>query len=271
MREWKGSVAFITGGAQGIGLGTARALGKRGVRLALADIDEGALASSKKELSQLTEVETFPLDVRDRAGYAAAAAEAEARLGSVDLLFNNAGIAPYSSLPRMGYEQWDLVLGINLNGVINGIQTFLPRMLERGTGGYIVNTASGAGLLAGTNALYATSKFAVVGLSESLRLQAAKYGIEVSVLCPAYVDTNIVATTAALAGGVSIGQTAAMAHETVDNLKAGKSIDEVGETVIAGMEAKAMWIFTDDVIAPYLKLRTEMMLKAFPTVVETES
>jgi NAD(P)-dependent dehydrogenase (short-subunit alcohol dehydrogenase family) len=170
----------------------------------------------------------------------------------------------------MSYEQWDLVIGINVMGVINGIQTFVPRMLQRGTGGYVVNTASGAGLLAGTNALYSTSKFAVVGLSEALKLQGAKHGIDVSVLCPAYVDTNIVATTAAAAGDISIGQTATMAQETVDNLKGGRTIDEVGEIVLAGMEAKATWIFTDGMLAPFFQMRTDAMLQTIAPFVEQE-
>src|SRR3569833_234370 len=96
MREWAGTVAFITGGGQGIGLGIARALGKRGVRLALADIDAEALRRSEDELSGVTDVGTWRLDVRDRDAVASGADEVEAALGPVDLLFNNAGIAPTS-------------------------------------------------------------------------------------------------------------------------------------------------------------------------------
>ncbi|MFJ4640745.1 SDR family oxidoreductase [Streptomyces hygroscopicus] len=142
MQEWNGSVAFITGGGRGIGLGIARALGKRGARLALADLDEAALSRSSEELSAVTEAETVQLDVRDRAAFAAAADLVESKLGPVDLLFNNAEIAPKVPVREWNYEKWDVALGVNLNGVINGLQTFLPRMIERGGGGYVVNTAS---------------------------------------------------------------------------------------------------------------------------------
>lgn len=264
MAEWNRSTAFITGGGQGIGLGIARALAKRGARIALCDIDESALAASKDELSSLTEVETFVLDVRDRSAFAATADRAEDALGPVDLLFNNAGIAPYTSLPRLRYEQWDLVLDVNLGGVVNGVQTFLPRMIERGTGGYVVNTASGAGLVGGPNVLYTTSKYAVVGLSESLMLAAAKYGIAVSVLCPAAVATNILHNTDVLGAEAGLGQRTDAREDTESYLSSGLSIDVVGEMVLAGMEAKAPWILTDDEIRPYVQMRMEGLLASFP-------
>jgi NAD(P)-dependent dehydrogenase (short-subunit alcohol dehydrogenase family) len=265
VREWNDSIAFISGGGQGIGLGIARALGKRGVRLALADIDDAALAASRRELSRLTDVEVFPLDVRDRDGYAAAAGQTEARLGPVDLLFNNAGIAPYSSVSRLDYRKWDSTLGINLCGVVNGIQTFLPRMIERGRGGHVVNTASGAGLIAGPNVLYTTSKYAVVGLSESLRLAAVRHGIDVSVLCPGYVNTDILEHTQAMdEGSSSLLLPEHSRAEAEPALRSGVDIDAVGEMVLAGIEARAMWIYTDDAMRPYLTMRMEKLLEALP-------
>ena len=264
--DWKDSVALITGGAQGIGLGIARALGRRGVRLALADIDEAALGASAQELSALTEVAAFRLDVRDRAAWAEVADEAEARLGPVDLLFNNAGIAPYTSLPRLTYDQWDLVMDVNVGGVINGVQTFLPRMMERGAG-YVVNTASGAGLVGGPNVLYTTSKYAVVGMSESLMLAAAKYGVNVSVLCPAAVATNILTTTDTIGADAGFGQRSDAREDTEAYISGGLSIDTVGEIVLAGMEAKAPWILTDDEIEPYIRMRMEGLLASFPGAV----
>ena len=190
MEDLKGRTAFITGGARGIGLGIGRAFAHAGVKLAIADIDPDSLAAAKSELAKLTAVETFNLDVRDREAYARVADEAEARLGAVSILCNNAGVA---AATRLTYEFWDWMLGINLNGVINGIQTFLPRMLERGGGGHIVNTASGAGLAAeGSDLMYTTSKFAVVGMSEALRRELEPKQIGVTVLCPGPVGTNIV-------------------------------------------------------------------------------
>ncbi|GAA5086917.1 NAD(P)-dependent dehydrogenase (short-subunit alcohol dehydrogenase family) [Thermocatellispora tengchongensis] len=270
MREWKGAVAFITGGGQGIGLGIARALAKRGVRLALADIDEAALSSSRRELAQVTDVEVFRLDVRDRQAFASVADEAESKLGPVSLLFNNAGIAPYSSLSKMRYEMWDLTLGVNLMGVVNGLQTFAPRMIERREGGYIVNTASGAGLVGGPNVLYTTSKYAVVGLSESLKRDAAKYGIEVSVLCPGPVATDILSNTERIGEGLSVVHREGANRDTEAFLRSGTSIDAVGEMVIAGMEAKAMWIHTDGSIKDYVRMRMEALLASMPDPVADE-
>ncbi len=175
MDRVEGKAAFITGGARGIGLGIARAFARTGAKLALADLDQAALAAAKSELAGLTAVETFVLDVRDRPAYARVADEAESRLGPVSILCNNAGVGGGTHVTRLTYEYWDWVMGINLNGVINGIQTFLPRMLERGGGAHIVNTASGAGLAATTSGLlYTTSKFAVVGLSEALRRESSR-------------------------------------------------------------------------------------------------
>lgn len=259
MKDWTGSVAFITGGANGIGLGIARALAKRGAALALADIDEAALARGAEELSQVTAVETYRLDVRDREAFAAVADRAEAALGPVDLLFNNAGIVPFSTAEELRYDKWDLALAVNLTGVINGIQTFLPRLIER-RAGYVVNTASGAGLVADANVLYVTTKFAVVGLSESLRLAVAKHGIDVSVLCPGPVDTDIVRNTRLADAGVALRDDLVPAVE--EFLKSGPNVDAVGEMVVAGMEARSPWIFTGEEIRPHLEKRMAALLGA---------
>jgi len=199
MESLAGRTAFITGGAQGIGLGIARELARNGVSLALADVNRTALDAAVTELSSTTDVLAVELDVRDRDRYAQVADEVEARLGDVSLLFNNAGVAGGVPIAELGYDDWDWMLGINLHGVVNGIQTFLPRMIERGGDAHIVNTASGAGLVeAGAGVLYTTSKFAVVGMSESLRSELADRGIGVSVLCPGPVATDIVSNSVSL-------------------------------------------------------------------------
>lgn len=262
---WNGSTAFITGGAQGIGLGTARALASRGVRLALADIDVEALERAKAELAGITPTETIELDVRDRDAFAEAADKIEALFGPVDLLFNNAGIASGAPIAKAQYEDWDLAIGINLNGVYNGIQTFVPRMIERGNGGYIVNTASGAGLVASANFQYSTTKFAVVGLSESLRQTLAPHRIGVSVLCPGPVDTNIIKRTADVSNKNLTGPPKRTGQGDAEAfLKAGTSIDTVGEQVVAGIEAEAMWIHTDSMMHPYVTMRMEALLASIP-------
>ncbi|MFD5827268.1 SDR family NAD(P)-dependent oxidoreductase [Lentzea sp. NPDC060358] len=259
MRVRTGSVALITGGARGIGLGIARALAQRGVRLVLTDVDAPALRRSGEELAELTDVRTHRLDVRDRVAFAAVADEAEQEFGEVDLLFNNAGIVPFSTVDEMTYDKWDLALDVNLNGVVNGVQTFLPRMAGRGRG-HIVNTASGAGLVADPNFLYVTAKFAVVGLSESLRLAAAGRGVEVSVLCPGPVDTGIVAHTRSLEAGVGLPDDLVPSVEAF--LRSGPGIDEVGEGVVAAVEAGKQWIFTGDEVRVWVRKRMEALLES---------
>ncbi|MBP2479467.1 NAD(P)-dependent dehydrogenase (short-subunit alcohol dehydrogenase family) [Crossiella equi] len=264
MRIQRGSVAFVTGGAQGIGLGIARALAARGVLLALADVDSSALARGAEELSRHTEVATFRLDVRDREGFTEAADEAESRLGPVSLLFNNAGILAYSPAAELSYAKWDHALGVNLTGVVNGVQTFLPRLLARGQGGHIVNTSSGAGLAAGSGVLYTTAKFAVVGLSESLHQELAGHGIDVSVLCPGPVDTGIARNTRAVPGGESVALPAEHLPGVDAFLQGGLGINEVGELVLAGMAAGALWIHTDGTMREPLRQRTEALFASLP-------
>jgi NAD(P)-dependent dehydrogenase (short-subunit alcohol dehydrogenase family)/uncharacterized protein YndB with AHSA1/START domain len=268
--DFAGRTAFITGGAQGIGLGIARRLARAEVKLALADIDEAALATAAAELKKTTEVETYALDVRDRALFATVADEVEAKLGPVSLLFNNAGIAGGVQLDRMTYEMWDWVLDINLGGVVNGIQTFLPRMIERGDRGHVVNTSSGAGIVP-TQAgfLYATSKYAVVGMSEVIRqeLQQARIPIGMSVLCPGPVATGIVKHTRdRLPEGARRSNPEAMDEiETVKHaLDHGVHIDEVGEMVFRAIAGNRLYIFTDQIVADATVERAQAILAEMP-------
>jgi NAD(P)-dependent dehydrogenase (short-subunit alcohol dehydrogenase family) len=191
MRDLAGRTAFVTGGANGIGLGLARVLLEQGCKVAIADIREDSLEAALTLLDN-REVTGIRLDVASRAGFAAAADEAEARMGPVTLLFNNAGINLFRPIDESSYEDWDWVLGVNLHGVINGVQTFVPRMKARGGGGHVVNTASMASFLAsGVPGIYNCSKYAVRGLSESLRHSLHAHNIGVSVLCPGLVRSEI--------------------------------------------------------------------------------
>lgn len=272
MTDVQGRTAFITGGGNGIGLGIARSFARAGAKLALADVDAEGLARAKAELQDITAVETYTLDVRDREAYAATAEAAERALGPVSLLFNNAGVAGGASVEKLTYDLWDWVIGINLTGVINGVQTFLPRMVERGLGGHIVNTASGAGLVA-TNAgvLYTTSKFGVVGMSESLNPELAAYNIGVSVLCPGPVATDIVQRTAASApkSGKPLSEkqqkmTDEILAQTAQYLQQGVSIDAVGEMVLKAVRENGLYIHTDPSVLDMIRVRTKALLDAMP-------
>ena len=193
MKEVAGKTAFITGGASGLGLAMAHSFAAAGMKVAIADIEEGALAQAEAELRPSNaDVLALQLDVTDRAALARAADRTEEAFGKVHVVCNNAGVAVRGLVDEMSYPDWDWVLGVNLQGVINGVQTFLGRIKAHGEGGHFVNTASVAGIAPFPGlSVYNTSKFAVVGLSEAMRMDLAGQGIGVSVLCPGVVNTNI--------------------------------------------------------------------------------
>jgi NAD(P)-dependent dehydrogenase (short-subunit alcohol dehydrogenase family) len=195
MKQVEGKVAFITGGAGGIGFGMAQAFLRSGMKVIMADVLQERIDEAAHILAQSTnrDYHFIKVDVTDRAAMAAAADEAERVFRKVHVLCNNAGV--YGNLPieTASYEDWDWVLGVNLGGVVNGLVSFLPRMIAHGEGGHIVNTSSMAGIipLPSAGGLYATSKFAVRGLTDSLRLALGVHNIGVSVLCPGMTRTRI--------------------------------------------------------------------------------
>ncbi len=193
MDDFRGKVAFITGGGSGVALGQAKVFSKAGARVVIADIRQDHLDEAMDYFRE-TDADVHPilLDITDRAAFAAAAEETERVFGPVQLLFNTAGVSIFGPLEKSTYDDYDWQMGVNFGGVVNGIQTFVPRMIEYGKGGHIVNTSSVGGIVAaGPAGIYSASKFAVRGLSEALRSELAKYDIGVSVLCPANVSTNI--------------------------------------------------------------------------------
>ncbi|WTW92286.1 SDR family oxidoreductase [Streptomycetaceae bacterium NBC_01309] len=275
MMDLAGRTALVTGGAQGIGLGIARALAAEGVRLALADIDASALAAARAELSAATAVESVVLDVRDRDAWAAAADEVERRLGPVTLLCNNAGVGGTVSVAEMRYEMWDLVYRTNLGGVVNGIQTFLPRMLRLGGPAHIVNTASAAGLapvggMAGY--MYEGSKAAVVGLTEALAGQLARerHPVGVSVLCPGPVASDMVEhSQAARVRAVGAGEPDTERRRLLDEQQAylrlvGLPPDTIGTMVVEGIKAELLHIVSDRTMAAALAARAKALFSALP-------
>jgi NAD(P)-dependent dehydrogenase (short-subunit alcohol dehydrogenase family) len=194
MKDFAGRTAFVTGGANGVGIGLVRALLAQGCNVAIADIRPAHIEAALKALDNPRAM-GVQVDVSSRADLARAAESVEARFGVVSLLFNNAGVNLFQSVEESSYDDWDWIMGVNLHGPINGVMTFVPRMIRAKQGGYIVNTASMAGFLAaGVCGIYNTTKFAVRGLSESLRASLAAHGIGVSVLCPGLVKSYIYAS-----------------------------------------------------------------------------
>jgi NAD(P)-dependent dehydrogenase (short-subunit alcohol dehydrogenase family) len=195
MEQVEGKVAFITGGASGIGLGIAKVFVAAGMKVVLADIRRDHIDEATAwfaEQGQEGAVHALELDVTDREGFARAADEAEGVFGNVHVLVNNAGVGILGPIRLARYDDWDFGLGVLLGGVVNGIQTFLPRLLAHGEGGHIVSTSSMAAVVPIPGAsIYVTAKAAILGLSESLRGELAADGIGVSVFCPGPVRTNI--------------------------------------------------------------------------------
>lgn len=192
MKEIEGKTAFITGGASGIGLGMAEVFVSAGMKVVIADIRKDHLESAVAYLTKKgQDVLPILLDVSDRNEFEKAAVETEKVFGKVDVLCNNAGVNIIRSMDQARYEDWDWLLDVNLGGVFNGLMTFIPRLKKIG-GGHIVNTSSIAGIVAGPGTgIYSATKFAIRGLSESLRYDLAPFGIGVSVLCPGTVATNL--------------------------------------------------------------------------------
>jgi NAD(P)-dependent dehydrogenase (short-subunit alcohol dehydrogenase family) len=196
MDQFEGKVAVVTGAASGIGRALIDRFAAAGMKVVLADIEEEALAKAEAEV-QSTGAETLAVvtDVADRSSVDALNAAAVDRFGAVHVLCNNAGVSGgMGALWETTDKDWAWVMGVNLMGVVHGIQAFVPGMVERGEPGHVVNTSSVLGLATGGGSIYGVTKHAVTRLTEGLwyDLQAAGAPIGVSVLCPGMIATNII-------------------------------------------------------------------------------
>jgi NAD(P)-dependent dehydrogenase (short-subunit alcohol dehydrogenase family) len=190
-----GKTVFITGGASGIGLGMAQAFGAEGANVMIADVQAGAIPKALEMLrARQIRAEGVVCDVTSRASVRAAALETIARFGKVHFVCNNAGVAVMAPIGEMSEAEWDWQNAVNIMGVVHGVETFAPLIASHGEGGHIVNTASGAGLVCGPQVQYSATKYAVLAMSEGWREQLKDRGIGVSVLCPGYVNTSIMAS-----------------------------------------------------------------------------
>jgi NAD(P)-dependent dehydrogenase (short-subunit alcohol dehydrogenase family) len=191
--DYQGKTAFITGGASGAGLGQAKTFGGAGCNIVIADIRQEAIDAALEELKgRGINAHGIKLDISDRAAFAVAADEAESLFGPLHLLFNTAGVSIFGPLEQAAYDDYDWIFGVNWWGVVNSLQTWVPRMIAHGEGGHIVNTASLGCFFANSGAgIYSASKFAVHGISMAMRDALKDKGIGVSVLCPANIRSNI--------------------------------------------------------------------------------
>lgn len=198
MKELKGKNCFITGAAspKGIGRSLAIELAREGMNMYITDVDMEGLENVKKEIEELgVKVFMGKCDVSKFEDWVKCEEDFRSSLGDIDLLVNNAGIAIGGSILELELKDWEKVLGVNLWSIIYSLKTFVPRMMAKGSG-HLVNVASGAGILGSTEPLpYVTSKFAIVGMSESLFGNLYGLGINVSVILPWVIATNIWTTS----------------------------------------------------------------------------
>jgi short-subunit dehydrogenase len=245
--EWKGKTALITGGVSGIGFGIARAFSAAGIDLILTyrSEDYRVQAEAWFKLHARAIPRFVSLDVADRGRWAEIAAE----VGPVHILVNNAGVSVFGPTDAASFADYDWIMGVNLGGVVNGLVTFLPRIKAQGQGGHIVNVASMAAYLPGPQAgIYTASKFAVRGLTESLRFNLAHHGIGVSLMCPGLTKTN--AWNSALKRPADFAASGfappdrAMLEQFGAAFEVGMDPLEVGEKTLAGMIENRGIIFT---------------------------
>ncbi len=272
MKKLAGKTALITGGASGIGLGMARAFLAAGLQVAIADINEAALETAEAALPGLGKALT--LDVTRAAEWERALDAVEAALGEVEILCNNAGVGQgrFADGRKIGVAEmpealWRMVLEINATGTFLGARAMVPRMLARGQWGHIVNTASTGGLMApGGIAAYCASKYAVVGLSESLRAEMAPAGIGVSVLCPGGVQSNLFASSVAVRAGVP-GASEGMATVGSEALRIEQAqrMDPVfvGGMVLRAIVGNAMYIIPHPEYLGHVEERHAALVAAF--------
>ncbi len=241
--RFAGKVAVITGGASGIGRATALALAREGCSVVVADVNNERLRATLDAISAVgAKALAVQCDVSSDTQVDELADRARRAFGDVDILMNNAGVMLRGKLQEMPMDEWDWIFGINFFGVVRGIRAFVPRMIERGSG-HVVNTASIGGLLGGRphSAAYSASKFAVVGLSETLFVHLVPKGIGVSVLCPGAVRTNLIE-------GIRFSTTVDDPEDYGGSEQFGPQAaepDDVARLVLNAIETKQFMILTD--------------------------
>jgi NAD(P)-dependent dehydrogenase (short-subunit alcohol dehydrogenase family) len=275
MKDVRGRVAVITGAASGIGRGMAESFGAAGMKLVLADVDADRLGQVARELENTgAEVEPVKTDVSRQAEVDALARRALDAFGAVHVVCNNAGVA-HGGVPtwESTLHDWEWIVGVNLMGVVHGVRTFTPLLLEQGEG-HIVNTASMAGLISGGgNALYGVTKHAVVALSEALFNELAaqeRARVRVSVLCPGWINTQILQSSQRNQPEavrhhlpeIRTSPEAEIRRKMVESMLAG-GLDprHVGDLVLDAVRDERFWILTHPTWTAMIRHRMENILE----------
>jgi NAD(P)-dependent dehydrogenase (short-subunit alcohol dehydrogenase family) len=245
--DFRGKTAFITGGVSGIGFGIAQAFAAAGIKLILSYRNEAYRAIAENWFAQqgYAAPQYVKLDVTDRVRFAEVAAE----IGKIHILVNNAGVSVFGPTDEASYADYDWIMGVNFGGVVNGLVSFIPKMKAHGEGGHIVNVASMAAYLSGPQAgIYTASKFAVRGLTESLRYNLAPHNIGVSLMCPGLTKTN--AWDSALKRPAGYAESGFAPVDSAELEQFGTAFDlgmeplEVGRKTLAGIIANTPLILT---------------------------
>ena len=255
MRDVNGKIAVVTGAASGIGRGMCEAFVEAGMRVVLADVERQALERTTASLREAgADVHAVVTDVSKPDQVEALADETLRHFGAVHVVCNNAGVGTETMPSWSGtLDDWKWVLGVNLMGAIYGVRTFLPILINQGAGGHIVNTASLAGLVSGGGTLYAVSKFGVVALSEGVYIELKQGGYlpSISVLCPSFVNTNILGSARNRPPELSdtaapmTGPVADVFREWfTEQLRQGMSPRKVGDQVLAAIREDRFYILT---------------------------
>ncbi len=273
MQDLQGKTAFVTGGASGIGLGIAGAFVEAGMKVVLADLRQDHIDEALgffDEQGRPDSVHAIKVDVTDRDAMAAAADETENVFGKVHVVVNNAGVGIQGPFEGITYEDWDFGLAVNLGGVVNGLQTFLPRIRAHGEGGHVVNTASLAALvpMPAQFVIYVAAKAAVVTISETIRMELMQENIGVSVLCPGPVRTNIHEVAKNRPQQFSVGD-AFRVHEASGGAKVPfpsmLEPAEVGNMVLNAVQNDELYVITHGEWRPGAEARHAAIIEAMPT------
>jgi NAD(P)-dependent dehydrogenase (short-subunit alcohol dehydrogenase family) len=272
LSQFENKTAVISGGAEGIGFGVAKAMGKQGMNIVLGDIDEAQLAVAEAQLQKLgIPVLAVKMDVTDRAQWQNLAEQAIARFGKIHMLLNNAGVSSKpGSIEATNHKDWNWVLDVNLMGVVTGTEIMVPYMKQHGEGGWLVNVASMAGVMGIPYAgAYTATKVAVVGMSEAWQVELERHNIHVAVLCPAFVKTRIHLSHRNRQEHHKIERPENSAKKSSGNNPAqalvenGIPADLVGERVVEALNAGELYIFTHPSHRDAVKKRSDAIDAAF--------